>query len=257
MGNITNFGIRETKPNGSAPPPNNSELPSPVFVVGLPKCGTTTLQRALESVSYGTIHCYAPKPWGRKTGDRFVGHLMAKAVGDGRKPLAYLPQWVNAMTQMGCWWIEGDSPETEKCYAHFPQITLLESLASSYPDAKFILCDRSTASWLHSVNAYGPMRHILDEADLPRLPNGVRSGDTLARWFEAHNEEVRRFFKTGKFTNAGALLELELEKSDQVLKEQLSDFLGGAKINWGWYSANSTTEKAKKGCDPLNATVQE
>ena len=90
------------------------------------------------------------------------------------------------------------------------------------------------------------MRRILDGADLPHLPNGVRSDDALARWFDAHNEHVRRFFKTGKFTNAGALLELELEQPDQVLEEQLSRFLGGAKVKWGWYNANSTTEKAKR-----------
>ena len=199
---------------------NNSTLPSPVFVVGLPKCGTTTLQKALESVGYGAIHCYAPKPWGPTPGDRFVGHLMAEAVAAGLEPLALLPQWVNAVTQMDCWWIEGDSPETERCYAHFPQITMLDSLVTSYPAAKFILCYRSTESWLRSVAAYGPMRRILKDADLPGLSSGIGSDEDLGNWFQEHNERVRQYFKISEL--AGTLLELELEKDDQLLKAQLS-----------------------------------
>ena len=97
-------------------------LPSPVFVVGLPECGTTSLQHALESVGYGSIHCYAPKPWGPLPGDRFVGQLIDEAVAAGLEPLALLPPWVNAITQLDCWWIEGDCPESEQCYAHFRRL---------------------------------------------------------------------------------------------------------------------------------------
>ena len=232
---------------------SNSVMPSPVFVLGLPKCGTTTLQHALESVGYGAIHCYAPKPWGPTPGDRFIGHLMAEAVAAGLDPLALLPQWVNAVTQMDCWWIEGDSPETEQCYAHFPQITMLDSLVSSYPDAKFILCYRSTESWLRSVTAYGPMRRILNDADLPGLPSGVGSDEDLGHWLEEHIERVRHYFETSELV--GALLELELEKDDQFLKDQLSAFLG-ADVVWGCYNANVSTETAERDSDPSNVTVQ-
>ena len=161
------------------------------------------------------VHCYAPKPWGPTPGDRFVGHLMAEAVNAGLEPMALLPQWVNAVTQMDCWWIDGDSPETERCYAHFPQITLLDNLVSSYPAARFILCYRSTESWLRSVTAYGPMRRILNDADLPGLPSGVGSDEDLGHWFEDHIKRVRHYFETSEL--AGALLELELEKDDQFL----------------------------------------
>jgi len=211
-------------------------LPGPIFVVGFPKCGTTSLQHALESAGYGAVHCYAPKPWGPAAADRFVGHLMVEASAMGLAPLALLPGWVNAVTQMDCWWIEEVSEGPQLARSHFPQVTLLERLAESYPTAKFILNFRDTDSWLRSVATYGPMRQILREAEVPGLPSGEGGEDReLALWFEQHVERVRAYFAQ---RDPDALMEMRLEEGDEVLKARLEGFLG-VEVTWGCH--NTTT----------------
>lgn len=220
----------------------------PVFVLGLPKCGTTSLQHALWSAGFGAVHCYAPKPWGPSPEDRFVGHLMFRAAREGRPPLALLPRWVNAVTQMDCWWLDYEpegkhssarpKKEARSLCAHglFPQIALLKELTDAYPGAKFILNIRDARAWVRSVDTYGHLRRILTEADLPGLPRGVGGDDDdLAAWFEGHAERVRRHF-TGR--KACTLLEMKLEEGDEQIKARLEAFLG-RELEWGRHNATT------------------
>eukprot|EP00747_Dinoflagellata_sp_TGD_P209782 gnl/TRDRNA2_/TRDRNA2_83155_c0_seq2.p1 gnl/TRDRNA2_/TRDRNA2_83155_c0~~gnl/TRDRNA2_/TRDRNA2_83155_c0_seq2.p1 ORF type:complete len:326 (+),score=41.35 gnl/TRDRNA2_/TRDRNA2_83155_c0_seq2:79-1056(+) len=226
----------------AALPPSGRQLPedarAPIFVLGLPKCGTTSLQHALESAGYGAVHCYAPKPWGPNPADRFVGHLMERAAAEGRPPLDLLPSWVNAVTQMDCWWIEDSKQEGEFECAHgyFPQMTLLEQLDTTYPHAGFILNLRNAHEWLRSVETYGPLRRILAEADLPGLPGKAGSEDEeLLTWFEEHTARVRHHFAG---CEAGKFLEISLDEEDHDLKEKLEAFLQ-VPVEWGHH--NRTT----------------
>eukprot|EP00401_Gymnodinium_catenatum_P018033 CAMPEP_0117540090 /NCGR_PEP_ID=MMETSP0784-20121206/43320_1 /TAXON_ID=39447 /ORGANISM="" /LENGTH=274 /DNA_ID=CAMNT_0005336735 /DNA_START=248 /DNA_END=1070 /DNA_ORIENTATION=- len=173
---------------------------------------------------------------GPSGGYRFVGHLMVEASAMGLAPLALLPGWVNAVTQMDCWWIEEVSEGPQLARSHFPQVTLLERLAESYPTAKFILNFRDTDSWLRSVATYGPMRQILREAEVPGLPSGEGGEDReLALWFEQHVERVRAYFAQ---RDPDALMEMRLEEGDEVLKARLEGFLG-VEVTWGCH--NTTT----------------
>lgn len=248
-------------------PGRNDDAFAPVFVVGLPKCGTTSLQFALESAGYGAVHCYAPKPWGPEGADRFLGHLMMKAWGQGREPLHLLPNWVNAITQMDCWWIEEEPVETEvatgnsdpdrplethkiqptaqdgtsrkfkkKSYGLFPQITLLEELDTRYPDAKFILNVRETKEWLRSSKAYGCFWGVLVDADIPGLPHGVGADDQdLANWYESHIERVRCHFADRE---SSKFLEIALEEGDAAIRAHLEAFLG-TEVVWGHHNATT------------------
>lgn len=190
-----------------------------VFVVGMPKCGTTSLQHALWSAGLNSMHCYAPKPWGEEAADRFVGARMMRAVKAGREPLDYLPG-VSVLTQMDCWYFDEEDNPT----ACFPQIELLEKLDESYPDARFIFNTRNTASWLRSVAGYGPLRRILLEARVPGMPlDTCEADDALTRWFEAHSRRVRHRF-AGR--GPGKYMEFSLEEPDKVIAARLMDFLG-------------------------------
>lgn len=207
----------------------------PVFVVGLPKCGTTSLQHALESAGFGAVHCYAPRPWGPSPEDRFIGPLMLKAVEQGRPPLALLPTWVNAVTQMDCWWVNWEE-RAPRAVAVFPQMAILEELDRAYPDAKFILNTRDVRRWLQSVNTYGRLREILIEADLPGLPRGVGMADSeLESWFEEHSARVRRQFAGREGTS---LLAVSLEDDDSVIRKSLEKFLGTS-LTWGHHNATT------------------
>lgn len=218
-----------------------------VFVLGLPKCGTTSLQHALKSAGFGAVHCYAPKPWGPVSEDRFVGHRMVEAVAKGLPPLALLPPWVDAVTQMDCWWLDEESGYKD-AHAIFPQMTLLEELDGAYPDAKYILNTRSPCDWLRSVTAYGPLRRILEDAELPGLPQGAGSEDReLLDWFEAHALRVRRRFAGGR------LLEIALEEGDAAIHAKLEAFLG-LPLEWGHHN---TTTWAPQKVPPTGAAVCE
>jgi len=228
----------------------------PVFVVGLPKCGTTSLQHALKSAGYGAVHCYAPKPWGPAPEDRFVGSLMARAVAEGKPPLALLPGWVNAITQMDCWWLEKGAPSgavdqplagghvTDSAHVIFPQITMLDRLDAAYPGAKFILNIRNSHRWLKSVSSYGSLRHILEEADLPGQPEPhalasvAGSEETLLAWFEAHTARVRAYFVDRR---DDSFLEISLEDGDIFTSSKLEQFLG-TPVDWGCHNKTTWAE---------------
>jgi len=195
------------------------------------------------SAGYGAVHCYAPKPWGPAAEDRFVGHLIEKAVAQQKSPLALLPPWVNAVTQMDCWWIDPIYEQTtdgDKCQprAHgiFPQITMLENLDHAFPGGKFILNTRDARQWLKSVKAYGPLQQILIEADLPGLPAGKGGEDEdLVLWFEDHVNRVRKYF-SGR--DDGSFTEFALEEGNEVIKKRLDSFLG-VDLEWGCHNVTT------------------
>ncbi|CAK0870615.1 unnamed protein product [Prorocentrum cordatum] len=79
----------------------------PVFVLGLPKLAPPRC-RAPWSLpasdrSTATRPSRGPSP---RIGVRVWGSLRQAAVEKGKRPLAFLPPWVDAVTQMDCWWSE-------------------------------------------------------------------------------------------------------------------------------------------------------
>merc|ERR1712224_581750 len=165
---------------------------------------------------------------------------MVLAVRDGLLPLSNLPSWVNAITQMDCWWLEEDtsaSPEQLlKAYGHFPQINMLEELDRNYPDAKFILNTRDADKWLQSVSTYGPLRQILRDADIPGLPIGKGETDQeLIEWFQNHIVRVREYFGD---QCEDRFLEFSIDDADAESERRLRHFLG-VPISWG--HENATT----------------
>lgn len=211
--------------------------PAPIFVVGLPKCGTTSLQHALETAGYGAVHCHAPRAAGL---ERFVGQRLLRAVEEGKAPLAFLPDWVDAITQMDCWWMDWKNKDGEAfepaATALFPQILILEELDRAYPSARFILSTRDARSWLRSVDTYGHLREILVRAELPGLPSGQGAQDEeLIAWFNGHTDRVRTYF-AGR--EASKLLEFSLEEGDDAVAGKLEAFLG---IPTEWGHHNVTT----------------
>jgi len=83
-----------------------SGMASHVFVLGLPKCGTTSLHHALESAGYVSVHWALGKGGyklvnrGSGAEHRLVGKLMQRALAAGLEPLHFLPQGTNAVAQM-------------------------------------------------------------------------------------------------------------------------------------------------------------
>eukprot|EP00419_Tripos_fusus_P046849 CAMPEP_0172838648 /NCGR_PEP_ID=MMETSP1075-20121228/28020_1 /TAXON_ID=2916 /ORGANISM="Ceratium fusus, Strain PA161109" /LENGTH=505 /DNA_ID=CAMNT_0013682187 /DNA_START=43 /DNA_END=1556 /DNA_ORIENTATION=+ len=212
---------------------------SHVFVLGLPKCGTTSLHHALESAGYVSVHWaigkggYKLKNKGVGAEHRFVGKLMERALAAGLEPLHFLPPGTNAVAQMDC--LHWDS--AGRIAGLFPQMCpiMLQRLVEVYPMARFILNVRPLAKWLRSVDNHNDMRTRLVAAALPDLPPGKgRTDAELWAWAEGHHANIDSFF--AKRGESSRLLWFDIEEEPARATEQLSIFVGRS-MTWQVHNA--------------------
>ena len=116
--------------------------PPRVLVLGMPKCGTTSLHEAFRSAGFSSVHwaldvgqdSRADKQlrlWGVGAERRMIAKLMLHASEDGLPPLAYLPPDVDAVAEMnGLFWLDKQGGEA---FGFFPQMSLLDQLVDHYP----------------------------------------------------------------------------------------------------------------------------
>jgi len=210
-----------------------------VLVLGLPKCGTTSLHEAFRSVGYESVHwalnagkdVSADKQlrlWGVDADRRLIARLMHRAASQGLPPLALLPPGVDAVAEMnGLFWADKHAWVAE---GHFPQMSLLEQLVLHYPDARFILNIREHRRWVKSVDQHNDLRRRLVCADLPGLPRGVgKLDDELIAWVDAHHRRVQALLSH----HGARLLVFDIERHGEP---ELSAFLGAA-VTWACHNA--------------------
>ena len=170
-----------------------------IFVLGMPKTGTTSLHEAFVRAGLNSVHWALDQGknlskdkqlrlWGAGSECRLVGRLIDQAVSEGKEPLAYLPQ-VEALAEMnGMFW--KDKAQTT-VQAYFPQMDHLERLLEAYPNAYFILNVRNLDDWVKSVDQHNDLRKRFVCADLPGLPAQKGATDKeLVEWVEAHQKRV-------------------------------------------------------------------
>eukprot|EP00811_Abedinium_folium_P026900 NODE_4017_length_1947_cov_6.550549.p1 GENE.NODE_4017_length_1947_cov_6.550549~~NODE_4017_length_1947_cov_6.550549.p1 ORF type:complete len:630 (-),score=157.17 NODE_4017_length_1947_cov_6.550549:56-1756(-) len=242
-----------------------------VFVLGMLKCGMSSLHNAFISCGLRSVHwalgagtdMRADKRL-RQYGDgaqrRLVALLMQRAVAEGLPPLAHLDD-VDAIAQMdGLVWDKGGDDVHGGLGAvlgTFPQITMLKELCDAYPDAVFILNIRNLDSWAASVSAWtdGDLSARLLAADLPGLPPGKGSTtEELVEWSRWHTARVQDFF--AERGAADRLLTFDIERDDAAC---LRNFLGHPHLQWGhcnqnhsrrgWSSSNAWSWKPNCGGD--------
>uniref|UniRef100_A0A7S4Q4P6 Sulfotransferase domain-containing protein n=1 Tax=Alexandrium monilatum TaxID=311494 RepID=A0A7S4Q4P6_9DINO len=208
-----------------------------VLVLGMPKCGTTSLHEAFRSAGLDSVHWALGtgedlradrelRLWGVDADRRLIGRLMERAAAQGLPPLSGLPHHVDAVAEMnGLVWGPRGTVQ-----AHFPQISLLEELAAHYPYAHFILNVRDHRRWVRSVDSHNDLRKRLVYADLPGLPPGAGArDDELIGWVAAHHERVRARLGGGR----ARLLVFDIEHHGA---EELVAFLG-RRVAWGQHNA--------------------
>ncbi|CAJ1415591.1 unnamed protein product [Effrenium voratum] len=126
----------------------------PVVVLGLPKCGTTSLNDAFVAAGLRSVHWALDvgknskndkqlREWGTGSEERLVGRLIQSAVMQNKPPFSLLPQ-VDAFAEInGLYWADR---KKESVRAFFPQVQYLQHLLQAYPDAHFILNVRETTA---------------------------------------------------------------------------------------------------------------
>lgn len=209
-----------------------------VLVLGMPKCGTTSLHEAFLSAGFQSVHwalgagkdSHADKQlrlWGIDAERRLVAALVRRAASQGLPPLACLPEEIDAVAEMnGLFWIDKRARLVD---SFFPQMSLLEHILLHYPHAHFILNLRDHGRWVKSVDGHNDMRQRLVCADLPGLPSGAGAVDEeLIGWVAAHHDRVQRLLSS----RGAKLLVFDIEQHGE---RELSCFLGRP-VRWGHHN---------------------
>ncbi|GHC30442.1 tetratricopeptide repeat protein [Aidingimonas halophila] len=193
-----------------------------VFVVGFPKSGTSTLQKALEESGYRSAH------WKVKEG--YVGELMYLGLESHDDPWYYLSHY-DAITQ-------GDVCIPSQGLNFWPQldISVIEKIRQHHPDCLFILNYRDPDKTVASIMRWGDLGARIESSDIPGLPVGNGDQDELKRWIENHFKSVRALFE-----GSGNFLEIDIE-SDNARRD-LGKFIG---ISIGWWGVENKNDNLPK-----------
>lgn len=180
-----------------------------IFIVGIPKCGTTSFHSFFNSLGLKSGH------WNVKEG--FIGHIMTSNHMNGRPLLSSLEDY-DVLTQMDV----NYEVEPGTIYSHWPQMSLLDTLINEHPDAYYILNTRNTASHVESLISVQKRHELLEMCDIPGLPSGKgKTRDELCQWVEWHQQYIRDFF--GNKHPSIKFKEINIQKDDVV--NSLQSFL--------------------------------
>lgn len=155
------------------------------FTVGLPKCGTTTLHRALGKSGWNSAHwLYGEGKENRKV----VGRALYRKHNAGEDPIGELTG-CDAVTQ-------GDFLAGP--HSLWPQMDsrLLESVRAYHPGCLFILNIREPAKAAASMCGWVNFQERLDRLGAPGIgPGEAANQANIERWIEWHYDACRAWFR--------------------------------------------------------------
>lgn len=165
--------------------PVDLKVPTPVFVLSLPKSGTTTMYRYFECGlgAWGAAHhWFVNKTKGK---DR-LGVCMGSNIEAGR-PLLQSCQDYSVYTDAGAIW---GTKNDQHCY--YPSVHGLEHIAENYPSATIVLVRRNATEWVTSASRW---HRLLDRisAACEGFPSPGSTLDDWTRYYVEHNDRVRDF----------------------------------------------------------------
>lgn len=153
-----------------------------LFLIGMPKSGTSTLQTALIRSGLRSAH------WkDQKIG--FVGKVIYRSYFNGSDPLIEFSDF-DAITQ---------ADVNINGVVFWPQcdFALLECIRSYHPNCKFVLNYRDPLATARSMIKWTDFAERLKEASIPGLPKGFGGHEKeLERWIEGHFSALRKHFQS-------------------------------------------------------------
>lgn len=189
-----------------------------VFLVGMPKSGTSTFHKALHASGYQPVH------W--VTGNqRRIGRLMYERLYDGLDPLSDLRKY-DAVTQ-------ADFISFSESY--WPQMDpiMLSAIRRYHPNCIFVLNMRDPLETADSITRWNDLQKRLIKMGAPGLPGwAAASKSNLARWVAAHHNFCREWF-------ADDPLFFEYRIDDPAAPEKIGHALGQDIRWWGTANVNS------------------
>ncbi len=178
------------------------------FVIGFPKCGTSSINRALSESGFSPLH--------HRKGQVAVGSILYRNFYSGRPIFDGLEAY-DAITQ-------ADACYSRQDVVFWPQLDcmLLRTIRKQNPGCRFILNTRDIEAHIRSISKWFDYRWHLVNAHIPGLPHGYGGEDThLRRWILGHYANVRAW--------GFPYTEVRIDGPDA--REQLSEAVG-TEIKW-------------------------
>ncbi|MCD9146487.1 sulfotransferase [Pseudophaeobacter flagellatus] len=176
-----------------------------VINLGLPKSGTTTLNRALSQAGYHVADHRLKEREQDRPGKRrvFVGSLLYKGLYEVGDPMAYMQDY-DAVSEIS--FIHGK-------FSIWPQFdfAMIKALQDLYPEARFIATRRDAESHSKSIMAWNNLGTTrLPASTVPGLPIGYgKTADQQMRWIDGHYEALAHWFR-----DDSRYLELDIASPD-------------------------------------------
>lgn len=182
-----------------------------IIVVGIPKCGTTSLQQFFLKLGFKSVH-YNFK---NSLGTHHVGQVMEQNKKESLPLLGGALQSFNAFTQMDC---------CDGRVCTFPQMTMLTDLLEQYPDAYYILNTRNIDHHIHSIMHWSDYAKRLSSfGQFGWTSDPAQNVRAIGDWISNHNRHARTTFSLKKYAHV-KFLEIAIDEPDVAKK--LCTFLG-------------------------------
>jgi hypothetical protein len=225
------FGIsascwRASNGNESQPNPRNfqqshgrNKLPAPVFVLSLPKSGTTTTQKYFNCGQQKTASHYVAT----LNNGKLVTHgaCLERNIKRNRPMLEGCGDFL-AWTDMGSYYKEKvNGTTTHQCF--FPSVHGLEQIAKDYPRASILLVVRESRAWYQSAKDWSQGSLLKRMGKFCSGFPDDASGNDARAWmdfYEAHTKSIRRFAREHPSLT---YVEVSLESPDtaHILEERV------------------------------------
>lgn len=161
-------------------PPVLLTIPTPIWVLSLPKSGTTSMWQYFQCGRRAASHQWTKSSNGSSVR---IGMRMQRNVQEGRPLFENCGDYdVYSDTGYSLFVRKGVS----ECY--YPSITALPNFYESYPNGTLILITRNSTSWHDSMQAWGGGSLLL------RWQNcNITTTETAADFYDWHTRHIRDF----------------------------------------------------------------
>ncbi len=203
---------------------NDKSVKPSIIVIGFPKSGTTTLQKAFENSGMRSVHWR----WNKKS----VGKLIYDGWYDEGDPFFHF-DGIDAITQMDYCKIRLFGLVHHSYWPNL-DIALLLAIRKMYPECKFILNYRPPAKTANSISRWSNFQKRLIRTDCIGLPKNRGNLEEVERWIVTHIDAVRQVFRDDSNF-------LDLDITSETAGEELESFLG-REIGW-WGVANKNVKR--------------
>jgi len=198
------------------------------FVVGFPKCGTTTIHEACERSGLKSAHWRIP--------GGYCGQLIYKRYRAGEDPLLDFKDY-DIITQADIC-----LPSAGLNFWPNLDIDLLLTIRRFHPECCFILNTRDLTSHVASISGWGSLLRRITKSDIIGLPAGRgKESEHIREWIENYYRACRTTFANDK-----KFVELPITTGDES-REILEKALGVKIVWWGVSPKTIRPSAEKKG----------